>query len=277
MRIKVLSVALALAAVVAPVAHAHHAPSEEARTSAPAPATVVKVVQRAGFNWDDAAVGGAVGAAAAAVLAVLMVRVGKSRRLLAAGSLGALALVPTALAGQPVTQTLTPPPPAFYTCMATGSGTICHGTISGTEGSVESGLVCGTGAGAFNAVDEFSFSEVAARYYDRDGKLTKRVRHDQSSGTYTNPLTGATVPYHEQETHTDVLGVPGDLGTSTTTHTGVLIFNLPHEGQIALEAGRVIENPDGSIEFRSGPQVFVDYYANGDRSGIEKLCSALGG
>src|SRR6185295_16762480 len=53
MRIKVLSVALALAAVVAPVAHAHHAPSEEARTSAPAPATVVKVVQRAGFNWDD--------------------------------------------------------------------------------------------------------------------------------------------------------------------------------------------------------------------------------
>jgi hypothetical protein len=37
----------------------------------------------------------------------------------------------------------------------------------------------------------------------------------------------------------------------------------------------VIEGPDG-IEFRAGPQVFVDYYENGDASGVQKLCSALG-
>jgi hypothetical protein len=202
-------------------------------------------------------------------------------RFLTTMSLACVIAVSSALAGgnsalaQPVVGTLTPPPPSFYTCMATGSGTICHGSISGSEGPAESGLVCGSGAGTFNAVDEFSFSEVAARYYDQDGKLTKRVLHNQSSGTYTNPLTGATVPYHSQETQTDVLGVPGDLGTSTTTHTGVLIFSLPHEGQIALEAGRVIENPDGSIEFRSGPQVFVDYYANGDTSAVADLCGAL--
>jgi hypothetical protein len=199
----------------------------------------------------------------------------KPRRLWAAGVVGALALVPSALAGQPVTQTLTPSPPSFYTCMAVGSGTICHGTISGSGGPSETGLVCGSGAAAFNAVDTFSFSEVAARYYNSDGKLTKRVRHDEISGAYSNPLTGATVPYIQGETHTDVLAVPGDLSTSTTTHTGVLIYTLPHQGQIALEAGRVIEGEDG-IEFRAGPQVFVDYYENGDTSGIQKLCSALG-
>jgi hypothetical protein len=159
--------------------------------------------------------------------------------------------------------------------MAVGNGTICHGTISGSEGPSETGLACGSGAGAFNAVDTFSFSEVAARYYDSDGNLTKRVRHDMSSGVYSNPLTGASVPYIQRETHTDVLAVPGDLSTSTTTHTGVLIYTLPHQGQIALEAGRVIEGEDG-IEFRAGPQVFVDYYENGDTSGIQKLCSALG-
>jgi hypothetical protein len=196
-------------------------------------------------------------------------------RLWAAGALGALALVPSALAGQPVTQTLTPSPPSFYTCMAVGSGTICHGTISGSEGPAETGLICGSGAGAFNAVDAFSFSEVAARYYDQNGNLIKRVLHDQINGVYSNPLTGTTVPYIQHETHTDVPSVPGDLSTGTKTHTGVLIYTLPHQGQIALEAGRVIEGEDG-IEFRAGPQVFVDYYENGDTSGIQKLCSALG-
>jgi hypothetical protein len=278
MRIKVLTVALAVAAMAAPAAQAHHGPGESGSRQAigsPAPTTIVKVVKPGGFDWDDAGLGGGVGAAAVALLAVLMVRLRKSRRLVAAGTLGALALVPSALAGQPVTQTLTPPPPSFYTCMAVGSGTICHGTISGSEGPAETGLICGTGAGAFNAVDTFSFDEVAARYYDENGNLTKRVRHDHISGTYTNPLTGATVPYTQRETHTDVLGTPGDLSTSTTTHTGVLIYTLPHQGQIALEAGRVIEGEDG-IVFRAGPQVFVDYYENGDTSGIQKLCAALG-
>lgn len=199
----------------------------------------------------------------------------KTRPFLAAAAIGALALVPSAFGGQPVTQTLTPPPPSFYTCMAVGSGTICHGTITGSVGPEETGQGCGSGADAFNAFDQFSFVEHAARYYDEDGNLTKRVLHDASSGQLSNPLTGATVPYIQRETHTSVLAVPGDLSTQSTTHTGVLIFTIPHQGQVALEAGRVIEGPDG-IEFRAGPQVFVDYYENGDTSGVQELCSALG-
>ena len=55
----------------------------------------------------------------------------------------------------------------------------------------------------------------------------------------------------------------------------MLIYTVPHLGHVALEAGRVVEGPDGT-EFRAGPQTFVDYYENGDVSAVQELCSALG-
>jgi hypothetical protein len=199
----------------------------------------------------------------------------RTRPTLAATMIGALTLVPSAFGGQPMSQTLTPPPPPFYTCMTVGGGTICQGTQAGSVGPEETGLVCESGAGAFTVFDTNTFIQRATRYYNRDGNLTRRVLHDDIDGQSTNPLTGATVPYTQHETHTTVLADPGDFNTATTTHTGVLIFTIPHQGQVALEAGRVIEGPDG-IEFRAGPQVFVDYYENGDTSGVQELCSALG-
>lgn len=64
MRIKLLSLALAVAAIAVPAAKAHHAPGEDVRASAskPAvassgPATIVKLLKPGGFDWDDAAVG----------------------------------------------------------------------------------------------------------------------------------------------------------------------------------------------------------------------------
>src|SRR5436190_12642958 len=110
------------------------------------------------------------------------------RRLLAITLLAGVIAIASALggssafAGQPVIQTLTPPPPSFYTCMAVGAGTICHGTISESSGPEETGLVCGSGADAFNAWQTGSLDERAARYYDRDGKLTRRVLRDDSAG-----------------------------------------------------------------------------------------------
>jgi hypothetical protein len=44
------------------------------------------------------------------------------------------------------------------------------------------GLVCGSGADAFNAWETGSLDERAARYCDRDGKLTRRVLRDDISG-----------------------------------------------------------------------------------------------
>ena len=200
----------------------------------------------------------------------------KLRPLLAAAAIGAFAIVPSAFAGQPVTQTLTPPPPSFYTCMAVGSGTICHGTISESSGPEETGLVCGSGAAAFNVWETISLVERAARYYDRDGNLTKRVLRDDLAGEFFNPLTGVTVPWTQYEIHTSVLAVPGDLSSRTVTIVGEFVITVPHLGAVALEAGRVIEEVNGTDAFRAGPQDFVDYYSNGDTSAVAKLCAALG-
>jgi hypothetical protein len=200
----------------------------------------------------------------------------KPQLLLAAVAIAALALVPSAFAGQPVTQTLTPPPPSFYSCMAVGSGTICHGTISESSGPEETGLVCGSGADAFNAWQTSSLVERAARYYDRDGNLTKRVLRDDLAGEFINPVTGATVPWTQYEIHTSVLAVPGDLGSRTVTIVGEFVITVPHLGAVALEAGRVIEAVDGTDLFSAGPQDFTDYYSNGDTSAVAKLCGALG-
>jgi len=200
----------------------------------------------------------------------------KPRPLLAAAMIAGLALVPSALAGQPVTQTLTPTPPSFYTCMAVGSGTICHGTISESSGPEETGLVCGSGADAFHAWESSSLVERAARYYDRDGNLTKRVLRDDLAGEFFNPVTGATVPWTQYEIHTSVLAISGDLSSSTVTIVGEFVITVPHLGAVALEAGRVIEEVDGTDSFRAGPQDFTDYYSLGDTSAVEKLCGALG-
>jgi hypothetical protein len=180
-----------------------------------------------------------------------------------------------AFAGRPVSQSLTPPPPDYYTCTATGSGALCRASLSEVFGPEETGLVCGSGDAAFTVFDSGSSSTELARYYDRDGNLTRRVVRDSIEAVSTNPLTGASVPYRQHETHTTVLAVPGDFNSATTTDTGVLIYTLPHEGHLALEAGRVVGGADG-IEFRAGPQTFVDYYGNGDTAAVQKLCNALG-
>jgi hypothetical protein len=159
--------------------------------------------------------------------------------------------------------------------MAVGSGTICHGTISESSGPEETGLVCGSGADAFHAWQTSSLVERAARYYDRDGNLTKRVLRDDLAGVFFNPVTGATVPWTQHEIHTSVLAVPGDLSSRTVTIVGEFVITVPHLGAVALEAGRVIEAVDGTDLFRAGPQNFTDYYSNGDTSAVEKLCGAL--
>ena len=68
-----------------------------------------------------------------------------------AGGLAAftLASAAPAAAGQPVTQPLTPPPPSFETCKTVGNGFICEGARTMTYGPDDTGITCGTGAGAF--------------------------------------------------------------------------------------------------------------------------------
>jgi hypothetical protein len=186
----------------------------------------------------------------------------------------ALLFASAGLGDPPVAATLTPPPPPFETCKAVGGGTICQGTVDESYGPVDTGLVCGSGRGAFGIDDSAVHHELAQRRYDSDGRLRERVRYDRFDGQLSDSTTGAAVPYTQMQITTDELGVPGDFGSATTTVTGELIFKAASGAPVLIGAGRVAVAPNGSIEFEAGPSGFVDLVAGADAALIP-LCTAL--
>lgn len=198
--------------------------------------------------------------------------------LLVAVAAGALALAPGALAAPPVPQDLNPPPPDGYTCKAVGNGTICTGSFPEdivSEPQFE--LVCGSGPDAFIIHDNGRLEREATRWYNADGNLTRRVFHDRWLDSYwSNPDSGKTVPYTQTDTTTDVLAVPGDLGSATETLVGSNIYTDPVTHQkVLLSTGRNVFGADGSLEFRAGHQPFIDAFGEGDMSVFDDVCAAL--
>src|SRR4051812_6555485 len=59
---------------------------------------------------------------------------------------------------------LTPPPPDFYTCQATGSGALCHGSHTGGH-VAESDGSCPQG---FDLLEDAYSIQTARRVYDRN-------------------------------------------------------------------------------------------------------------
>ena len=185
-----------------------------------------------------------------------------------------LASAGPAAAGQPVTQTLTPPPPSFETCKTVGNGVICEGALSESYGPDDTGIVCGSGAGAFDIFDQGTHNKHAIRFYNTAGDLTRLTRYDQNFSQFTNLLTGAAVPYTQHNTTTDIFAVPGDPSATETTR-GEVNFTVPHMGAVLLNAGRTVFGADGTLEFSAGPQGFIDYF-NGNTAALTELCTALG-
>ena len=191
------------------------------------------------------------------------------------GSLATFTLAsagPAAAAGQPVTQTLTPPPPSYYTCKTVGNGVICEGALSESYGPDDTGIVCGSGA--FDIFDGGTHNKHAIRFYNAAGDLTRLTRYDQNFSQFTNLLTGAAVPYTQHNTTTDIFTVPGDP-SATETARGEVNFTVPHMGAVLLNAGRTVFGADGTLEFSAGPQGFIDYF-NGNTAALTELCTALG-
>jgi hypothetical protein len=194
-----------------------------------------------------------------------------------AALLGSLLLAPFAFAGQPVTQTLNPPPAPWWTCMAVGNGTTCTGTASYSYGTDDTGIACGSGAGAFDILDSATVTDRVTARYDANGNLSQTVKHETySSAQFSNPLTGATLPYTSHVNITNTFVGSDVLGISS----GETNFTAPGLGAVALNAGRLIDffNGDDSILFDAGPHsLFPDLYLYGDTSVVQRLCAALGG
>ena len=203
----------------------------------------------------------------------------RSIRVLATVCGAALAAASGGLAGQPVTQPLNPPPPPWQTCKAVGDGTICEGTNVESYGPIDTGIVCGSGAKAFDIFDTGTDDYSIWKKFDTDGNLIRRVFHDHYTfGQFSNPLSGAVVPYTQTDTRIDVPAVPGDLSSATETTTWGSVFHLPGAGApVFWNSGRTLQFPIfGPTEFSAGR---LDWFelADGDTSVLGPLCAALGG
>jgi hypothetical protein len=199
-------------------------------------------------------------------------------RALIVGAISALPLAPAVQAGQPVTNVLTPPPPSYLTCKAVGQGTICDGSqLLVKESEEQTELVCGSGADAFTIYDQGEIHQRATRWYDADGNLTRRIIFERwAPAWWSNPLTGATVPYTQTTKITTELAVPGDFGSATETTVGENIYTDPETGKKVLRSvGRQVVGADGTLEFRAGQQAFLDAFVDGDLSVFDAVCAAL--
>ena len=191
--------------------------------------------------------------------------------------IAAMALLPGAgLAGQPVTQTLNPPPPPDFTCTAVGGGTICQVTRTISYGPDDTGIACEAGAAAFDIFDAGTFTQSVTRYYNTDGNLTRRFDHERwTVGEWSNPLSGATVSYTQNNIITDVLAVPGDFTSSTRTVTGEVIIRAGM-GPVIIATGRQVFNFDESELISSaGRNDFIAAFFEGDFTVFDHVCAAL--
>jgi hypothetical protein len=191
----------------------------------------------------------------------------------------ALAAVSSGLAGQPVTQPLNPPPLPWQTCKAVGDGTICEGTNVESDGPYATGIVCGSGANAFDIYDTSTDDYSVWKKFDTDGNLVRRVFHDHYTfAQFSNPVSGAVVPYTQTDTRIDVLAVPGDLGSATETTTWQSQFHVQGAGApVFWNSGRTVQFPIlGPTEFSAGRLGFFEL-SDGNTSVLGPLCAALGG
>ena len=199
---------------------------------------------------------------------------------LLAGLVGVAALfaaVPVGVAGQQATLSLKQARPFVDTCQPVGGGTICRFSHIEEVGPVDTGIVCGEGADAFDIFDQFVDHESRTFWFDENDNLTRFTDHDvYSFGQWSNPLTGATVPYTQHNVQTLVLAVPGDITSAIQTVTGENIYRVGN-GQFVLQAvGMQIFNWDQSELFAShGPNAFVDAFYEGDPHTFDRICAAL--
>lgn len=151
--------------------------------------------------------------------------------------------------------TLNPPPPDFYTCHTNGSGTVCHGKQTdsyqgGFDGTCPQGL---------DILENGFVEETAARYYDRDGKLVRRVLHDRwpniPENILYNSVTGKSVHYTTNVNEFDTFTIPGDFDSLVAETSGNGYTVTAPGGLLIKDAGVLDFAPDGTVLEMHGPHM----------------------
>jgi hypothetical protein len=175
-------------------------------------------------------------------------------------------------------QTLNQARPQGFSCNSLGRGTICHYSFPESYGPLDTGLVCGSGAGAFDIFDQGTLNHYGTYWFDENGNLTKFTDDvNYSFGQWSNRLTGDVVPYTQHNTTTFVLAVPGDFTTAIQTLTGENIYRSSTGKTVLLNAGRTVFNYDQSqVLSTHGPNAFFAAFVEGDPHTFDQVCAALG-
>ena len=191
----------------------------------------------------------------------------------------AAAMLPvSALAGQPVTQTLTPPPPAFEVCKAIGSGTLCQGSRVLVEPLFDTGIVCGSGAGAFDIQYGDTINQVASRTYNLDGNLTETLHRGALHGSrLCKPSHGRIPARHGPRRHLRRPGRPRRWKLGHRDHNRPVHHHPARHGRVAPERRSSRAARSGRFHrVHRRPTEFLDLI-NGDPTVTQKLCTAVGG
>lgn len=181
----------------------------------------------------------------------------------------------SAFAAGATTPVLNPVPPDYYTCTTNGAGTYCSGETVVPYGPEPTGLLCGTGASAFEILDQAVRTTQAQRWYDRDGNIVKRRRVFSFADAVLSSPSGAYVSYMQRDIQTDMFPVPGDITYATTSVNGSLRITVPEQGTVLIDKGRVVYGTDGSREKVAGHHDLLNYF-QGETSALAGLCGALG-
>jgi hypothetical protein len=106
-----------------------------------------------------------------------------------------------------------------------------------------------TSCDGFDIIINFSVDIVERTFYDNTGEPIRIQIQFQGEGELVNTVTGAT------NTGSSPSMVIVDLEAGTETEVGLVFHNnLPGEGIVALQAGRITIDEDGNVLFSAGPQ-----------------------
>jgi hypothetical protein len=101
----------------------------------------------------------------------------------------------------------------------------------------------------FDIVVNFTLDVVERTFYDNTGEPIRIQAQFQGEGQLVNTVTGASNT--GKSPAMDIV----DLEAGTVTTVGLVFHNnLPGEGIVALQAGRITFGEDGNVLFSAGPQ-----------------------
>lgn len=146
--------------------------------------------------------------------------------------------------------------------------------------SEDTGIVCGSGANAFDVINTATVHHYGTDFFDQNGNFARDIGYVDTNGTFSNSVTGASLSYKARSIDHDSLAIPGDFNsTFTADTTGEMQIVSPGGGVVWQNTGRFVDTfyPNGDETFAwDGPHDDVVYGFIGDTAVAQKLCAALG-